>query len=204
MNICQTHRSVHLQAVLTHAGRKSNLTPRSAWDHGEPWSSWAVPDPLSTCCPDRWQGPEKSTNNHNIFAVPHCTSNCKEDGDAMKVAPTTMEKKNKWLQVESCHLHLWCQLDTVKFRGHDSTSRHHLHRHTSRQCPPTWLYLPSLTSFCLLRNQSGILYCRGFCMMVTTRSTWEKERNSNYSFMVKLAFTSLWFFKFVKYLFKTI
>lgn len=37
---------------------------------------------------------------------------------------------------------------------------------------PTWLYLPSLTSFCLLRNQSGILYWRGFCMMVTTRSTW--------------------------------
>jgi len=37
---------------------------------------------------------------------------------------------------------------------------------------PTWLYLPSLMSFCLLRNQSGILYWRGFCMMVTTRSTW--------------------------------
>ena len=36
---------------------------------------------------------------------------------------------------------------------------------------PTWLYLPSLMSFCLLRNQSGILYWRGFCMMVTTLST---------------------------------
>lgn len=26
-------------------------------------------------------------------------------------------------------------------------------------------------SFCLLRNQSGILYCRGFCIIVMTRST---------------------------------
>ena len=32
-------------------------------------------------------------------------------------------------------------------------------------------YLPSLISFCLLRNQSGILYWRGFCIMVITRST---------------------------------
>lgn len=40
---------------------------------------------------------------------------------------------------------------------------------------PTWLYFPSLTSFCLLRNQSGILYWRGFCMMVTTRSTWRQK-----------------------------
>jgi len=30
---------------------------------------------------------------------------------------------------------------------------------------------PSLMSFCLLRNQSGILYWRGFCMIVTILST---------------------------------
>ena len=38
-------------------------------------------------------------------------------------------------------------------------------------------YLPSLMSFCLLRNQSGILYCRGFCIIVMTRSK-KKKKNS--------------------------
>lgn len=41
-------------------------------------------------------------------------------------------------------------------------------------CP----YLPSLISFCLLRNQSGILYWRGLFIMVTIFSTWS-NRNSN-------------------------
>lgn len=36
----------------------------------------------------------------------------------------------------------------------------------------TWLYFPSLMSFCLLRNQSGILYWRGLLMIVTIFSTW--------------------------------
>ena len=45
---------------------------------------------------------------------------------------------------------------------------------------PTWLYLPSLMSFCLLRNQSGILYWRGFCMMVTTLSTCGHRRQRSH------------------------
>lgn len=52
---------------------------------------------------------------------------------------------------------------------------HTFHTCVLSGCPPTWLYFPSLTSFCLLRNQSGILYWRGFCMMVTTRSTWRHK-----------------------------
>lgn len=34
-------------------------------------------------------------------------------------------------------------------------------------------YFPSTISFCLLRNQSGILYCLGFAMIVTIFSTWK-------------------------------
>lgn len=34
-----------------------------------------------------------------------------------------------------------------------------------------WEYLPSLISFCLLRNQVGILYCLGWFMMVVNLST---------------------------------
>lgn len=34
-----------------------------------------------------------------------------------------------------------------------------------------WEFLPSVRSFCLLRNQVGILNWAGFCMMVTIRSS---------------------------------
>ena len=37
-------------------------------------------------------------------------------------------------------------------------------------------YFPSLMSFCLLRNQSGILYCLGFCIIVMTRSTCQSKK----------------------------
>src|SRR5260370_36226889 len=40
-----------------------------------------------------------------------------------------------------------------------------------------WLYLPSTISFCLLRNQSGILNCVGFCMMFTMRSSSSELRS---------------------------
>lgn len=43
----------------------------------------------------------------------------------------------------------------------------------------TWLYFPSFTSFCLFKNQSGILYWRGFCIMVITRSTWQAGHRSD-------------------------
>ena len=41
----------------------------------------------------------------------------------------------------------------------------------SRPLARTWLYFPSFTSFCLFKNQSGILYRCGFCIMVIIRST---------------------------------
>lgn len=41
----------------------------------------------------------------------------------------------------------------------------------SRPLAIHWEYFPSLISFCLFKNQSGILYWRGFCMIVTTRSS---------------------------------
>lgn len=44
----------------------------------------------------------------------------------------------------------------------------------SRALDITWLNLPSLTSFCLFKNQSGILYCLGFWTMVITLSIWSK------------------------------
>lgn len=48
----------------------------------------------------------------------------------------------------------------------------HLTIHVSAKAiSHTCEYLPSLISFCLLRNQSGILYWRGFCIIVITRST---------------------------------
>ena len=63
------------------------------------------------------------------------------------------------------------------------TATHHCTRHDTVHLPTlvclpsrcTCEYFPSLTSFCLLRNQSGILYWRGFCKMVTIRSIcmWE-------------------------------
>merc|ERR1719494_1127907 len=40
----------------------------------------------------------------------------------------------------------------------------------SKTLAMTWLVLPSLMSLCLLRNQSGILYWRGFCIMVMSFS----------------------------------
>ena len=47
-------------------------------------------------------------------------------------------------------------------------SSFHIHFYTCE-------YLPSLMSFCLLRNQSGILYCLGFCIIVMTRSTCQSK-----------------------------
>jgi hypothetical protein len=40
-----------------------------------------------------------------------------------------------------------------------------------------WPYLPSTISFCLFRNQSGILNCVGFCMMFTIRSSSSEFRS---------------------------
>lgn len=44
-----------------------------------------------------------------------------------------------------------------------------------------WEYLPSMMSFCLFKNQSGILYWRGLEMMVTIFSTWKQKFPFNYA-----------------------
>ena len=58
---------------------------------------------------------------------------------------------------------LWAQIFFSRSRSSQSL--------LSRPLARTWLYFPSFTSFCLFKNQSGILYWRGFCIMVISRST---------------------------------
>ena len=58
---------------------------------------------------------------------------------------------------------LWAQIFFSRSRSSQSL--------LSRPLARTWLYFPSFTSFCLFKNQSGILYWRGFCIMVISHST---------------------------------
>lgn len=60
----RTWNTEHFTVSNTETIIKQILTPRSAWDHGEPWSSSVSPDLLSACYPDRW--PEPGTQRTHL------------------------------------------------------------------------------------------------------------------------------------------
>jgi hypothetical protein len=69
----------------------------------------------------------------------------------------------KAVDTNECRTPLWARI----FFNRSRSSRSLL----SRALASNWEYFPSTISFCLLRNQSGILYCVGFWMIVTIRSS---------------------------------
>lgn len=120
----------------------SPLTPRSGAGPDGPGFSSGAPNPRAACCPARW--------------------------------PRPVGRGRRPQQRLCCPLRVPCPASVPK-HPQDPLAASSAQAHPREKARPpalTWLYLPSLTSFCLLRNQSGILYCRGFCMMVMTRSTW--------------------------------
>lgn len=83
-----------------------SLTPRSAWDHGEPWSSSASPDLLSACCPDRWRGPETRRRQTSGFFF-HTTKENRVEHKCSCTTRVNTEPDKNYRQVSLCHFEMW-------------------------------------------------------------------------------------------------